>query len=136
MVTNNFVTISPIATWSTIVGFFTCPKSIIIIMKFQELFITFLCMLRVKEKKWLTNGQKGCLLKLKRALMMKMGKSCFYMELWSNLFKLWKMKGIGMVLARWGMLKIYEERRSLGVNIRFWRILLLHQYIWWKTFQV
>jgi hypothetical protein len=58
------------------------------------------------------------------------------MELWSNLFKLWKMKGIGMVLARWGMLKIYEERRSLGVNIRFWRILLLHQYIWWKTFQV
>jgi len=40
--------------------------------------------------------------------------TCFSCVLYN--LKLWKMKGIGMVPIRWGMLRIYEEIRSLGAN--------------------
>jgi len=34
----------------------------------------------MKEKTWLTSGEKGCLFSLKKVLMMTMGKTYFYME--------------------------------------------------------
>jgi hypothetical protein len=64
----------------------------------------------MKEKTWLTNGEKGCLFRVKKVLMMTMGKSYFYMEFWSNLLKLWKMKD--MMTTRWCEMKICLERRS------------------------
>lgn len=59
--------------------------------------------------------------------MMKMRRCCFYKELSSNLFKLWKLKFISMVTIGWAMQRIYHERGSLGMNAHLWTILFLHQ---------
>jgi hypothetical protein len=59
--------------------------------------------------------------------MMKMRRCCFYKELWSNLFKLWKLKFVRMVTIGWGMHRIYHKRGSLGMNAHLWTILFLHQ---------
>ncbi len=68
----------------------------------------------IKESK--TNEwREGCLHNLKKTLVM-MGKNHFYKEFYSSLFKLWKMKGVGMVIAKWGTQKIHQKRRSLRMN--------------------
>ncbi len=74
------------------------------------------------------NGERGCLRSSKKTLVM-MGKSCFYKEFYSSLLKLWKMKGVGMVIAKWGTQKIHHKIRILRMNACLWTILLLHQCI-------
>jgi hypothetical protein len=46
---------------------------------------------------------------------MTMGNNYVCRDLWSNLIKLWKMKGENKMASRWGAWRTYQEKGNKGI---------------------
>jgi hypothetical protein len=53
-------------------------------------------------------------LSLKIIEKMTMRRNYVWKDLWSNLIKLWKMKGENTLASRWGAWRTYQEQGSNG----------------------